>query len=180
MKTFKSLQAAAFVAYIASALSLLNIEVTIFGGMATPFLYFVLDLPMLIFYFFIVAALPSASWSRFCGYSACVLNVVIFVAFLHHMPVQFITGFTAGVLALRALWIAASSWDANIFTKIAGVVLAFVLAIKALLPSLPSNAMVVQTCLLLLLYALWFFLIARMLVSKMDQVPTLISFPVRQ
>ena len=50
MKTFKSLQAAAFVAYIASALSLLNIEVTIFGGMATPFLYFILDLPMLIFY----------------------------------------------------------------------------------------------------------------------------------
>lgn len=179
MKAFKSLQAAAFVAYISSALSLLNIEVLFFGGVATPFLYFVLDLPMLIFYFFIVAALPSPVWGRICGYSACVLNVVIFVAFLHHLPAQFIISFTAGVFALRALWIAASSWDANIITKIVGVVLAFVLASKALIPALPNTLTVVQTLLLLLLYALWFLLIARMLVSKMEQVPTLLTFPVR-
>lgn len=179
MRISKSLQTATVIAYIAAAINLLIIEVLLFGGPATPFIFFVLDLPMQLFYFFIIAALPSPSWARVCGYSACIISLVLLIALLHHLPWQTATGFSYGAIAVRAIWIAMSSLEMKGIAKIVGIVLTLLLASQAFIPSLPYNLTVSQNVLASVFLALWFLLVGRMLTSKAENLPTLISFPVR-
>ena len=177
MRVAKSLQLAATFAYIATAINLVNIEVVFFGGAVTPSLYLIFNLPMQLLYLFIVSVLPCPSWARVCGYSACIIQIILFVAFLSDMPARTAIGFYTGAIVIKALWIAVSSWETKGVTKIAGIVLALLLIYSVFFPLFPQKLLFLQTVLIFALSALWFLLVGRMLKNNAKNLPTLLTFP---
>ncbi len=177
MRVAKSLQLAATFAYIAAAVNLVNIEVVFFGGVVTPSLSLIFNLPMQLLYLFVVSVLPCPSWARVCGYSACIIQLILFVAVLSDMPVRTAIGFYAGAVMVKALWIAVSSWEMKGVTKIVGIVLALLVIYSIFFPLFLQKLIVFQSVLIFVLYALWFLLVGRMLTNNAKNLPTLLPFP---
>ena len=177
MRVAKSLQLAATFACIAAAINLVNIEVIFFGGAVTPYLSPIFNLPMQVLYLFIVSVLPCPSWARVCGYSACIIQIILFVAPSHYIPAPTAIGFYLGAIAVKALWFAVSSWEMKGVTKVVGIVLALLIIYSIYFPLFPQRLIVLQSGLIFVLYALWFLLVGRMLMNDAKNLPILLTFP---
>ena len=177
MRVAKSQQLAATFAYIAAAVNLVNIEVIFFGGTVTPLLSLIFNFPIQLLYLFIVSVLPCPSWARVCGYSACIIQIILFVAASHDIPVPTAISFYLGAVAVKALWIAVSSWEMKGVTKIVGIVLALLIIYSMFFPLFLQKLLVFQSGLIFALYALWFLLVGRMLMNNAKNLPTLLTFP---
>ncbi len=177
MRVAKSLQLAATFAYIAAAINLVNIEVVFFGGAANPYVSLIFNFPMQILYLYIVSVLPCPSWARVCGYSACIIQLVLYVAVLSGMPAQTAIGFYTGAVAVKALWIAVSSWEMKGVTKIVGIILALLVIYSIFFPLFFQKLIVLQSALIFVLYALWYLLVGRTLMNNVKNMPMLLTFP---
>lgn len=112
-----------------------------------------------------------------CGYSACIIQIILPIAVLSDLPARTAISFYAGAVVVKALWIAVSSWEMKGVTRVVGIVLALLVIYSIFFPLFFQKLIFLQSVLIFVLYALWYLLVGRMLMNNAKNMPTLLTFP---